>query len=99
MSPRQLASEAGLQVGSLSNHISTKQQLLLDLIDAHMKELLVRLDDDFIEIIDPVNRLRAFIDFHLRYHMKKKSEISVVDLELRSLESSNHGDRGFTQIE
>src|SRR5215510_14723697 len=39
MSLRQLAAEVGIQAGSLYNHISTKQELLFDLIQDHINEL------------------------------------------------------------
>ena len=44
MSLRQLAAEVGIQSGSLYNHISTKQELLFDLIRDHINELLRQLD-------------------------------------------------------
>ncbi len=44
MSLRQLAAEVGIQVGSLYNHISTKEDLLYDLIRAHMDELFLQFD-------------------------------------------------------
>ena len=44
MSLRQLAAEVGIQSGSLYNHISTKQQLLFDLVQDHINELLRQLD-------------------------------------------------------
>ncbi len=40
MSLRQLAAEVGIQSGSLYNHISTKQELLFDLVRDHINELL-----------------------------------------------------------
>ena len=44
MSLRDLAAEVGIQVGSLYNHISTKQELLFDLVQDHVNELLRQLD-------------------------------------------------------
>ena len=44
MSLRQLAAEVGIQAGSLYNHISTKQELLFDLVQDHINELLRQLD-------------------------------------------------------
>ena len=40
MSLRQLAAEVGIQPGSLYNHISTKQDLLFDLVQDHINDLL-----------------------------------------------------------
>jgi AcrR family transcriptional regulator len=44
MSLRQLAAEVGIQPGSLYNHISTKQDLLFDLVQQHMNTLLRALE-------------------------------------------------------
>ena len=54
MSLRQLAGEVGIQAGSLYNHISTKQELLFDLIQDHINELLRQLD----RAIEAVGRQR-----------------------------------------
>jgi len=44
MSLRDLAAEVGIQVGSLYNHISTKQELLFDLVQDHVNALLGQLE-------------------------------------------------------
>jgi AcrR family transcriptional regulator len=90
MSLRQLAAEVGIQVGSLYNHISTKQALLFDLIDSHMRALLAELEKALQGIEDPVDRLRAFIAFHVSYHILRKREVFISYSELRSLEPDNY---------
>src|SRR3954464_10947701 len=75
MSLRQLASEVGIQAGSLYNHISTKQVLLFDLIKTHMEELLERLDAALDGTAPPVEQLKSFIGFHLGYHIARKMEV------------------------
>src|SRR5207344_2443537 len=55
MSLRQLAAEVGIQSGSLYNHISTKQELLFDLIRDHINELLRQLDRALQEKQRPVD--------------------------------------------
>ena len=50
MSLRQLAAEVGIQSGSLYNHISTKQELLFDLVRDHINELLRQLDRALLHI-------------------------------------------------
>ncbi len=92
MSLRQLASEVGIQVGSLYNHISTKEDLLYDLIKVHMDELFrqfdqIRADTD---AQDPVERLKAFITFHVTYHIVRKREVFIGYSELRSLEPNHY---------
>jgi AcrR family transcriptional regulator len=90
MSLRQLAGEVGIQAGSLYNHISTKQELLFDLIQDHINELLRQLDRALDGKEEPVEKLRAFVAFHVTYHMTRKREVFIANSELRSLEPKNY---------
>jgi AcrR family transcriptional regulator len=90
MSLRQLAAEVGIQVGSLYNHISTKQYLLFDLVQDHINELLRQLDRALQGKDEPVERLRAFVAFHVSYHMTRKREVYIANSELRSLDLKNY---------
>ena len=92
MSLRQLASEVGIQVGSLYNHISTKEDLLYDLIKVHMDELFAQFDQirSEMEGQGPVERLKAFIAFHVTYHILRKREVFIGYSELRSLEPNHY---------
>ena len=90
MSLRQLAAEVGIQSGSLYNHISTKQELLFELIRDHINELLRQLDRALEGKVRPVDRLRAFTAFHVSYHMTRKREVFIANSELRSLEPKNY---------
>ena len=89
MSLRQLAAEVGIQSGSLYNHISTKQELLFTLVRDHINELLRQLDRALQGIERPTDKLRAFVAFHVTYHMTKKREVFIANSELRSLEPKN----------
>jgi len=90
MSLRQLAAEVGIQAGSLYNHISTKQDLLFDLVQDHINDLLRELDLALAGNADPVERLRAFVAFHVTYHMTRKREVFIANSELRSLDAKNY---------
>lgn len=90
MSLRRLAASVGIQAGSLYNHISTKQQLLFDLIHTHMRALLAELAVALSGIACPIERLRAFVAFHVRYHITRKREVFISYSELRSLEPANY---------
>jgi AcrR family transcriptional regulator len=91
MSLRQLASEVGIQAGSLYNHITTKQELLFDLVKTHMDELLQETDRALKGVERPDDQLKAFIAFHLDYHTVHKWEVFISYSELRSLEPGNYG--------
>ena len=90
MSLRQLAAEVGIQPGSLYNHISTKQELLFDLVQEHIKELLRQLDLALQGKDQPADKLRAFVAFHVTYHMTRKREVFIANSELRSLEPRHY---------
>jgi AcrR family transcriptional regulator len=90
MSLRQLAAEVGIQSGSLYNHISTKQELLFDLVRDHINELLRQLERALEGKERPAEKLRAFVAFHVTYHMTKKREVFIANSELRSLEPKNY---------
>jgi len=90
MSLRQLAAEVGIQPGSLYNHITTKQELLFDLVQDHINELLRQLDSALEGKQEPLDRLRAFVAFHVAYHMTRKREVFIANSELRSLEPRNY---------
>ena len=87
MSLRRLAAEVGIQAGSLYNHITTKQDLLFDLIKVHMDELLNGWIRRWKGISNPEDRLQAFIAFHVGYHIARKREVFICYSELRSLEA------------
>ena len=90
MSLRQLAAEVGIQAGSLYNHISTKQDLLFDLVQDHINDLLRELDLALEGKADPVEKLRSFVAFHVTYHMTRKREVFIANSELRSLDAKNY---------
>lgn len=92
MSLRQLAAEVGIQVGSLYNHISTKEDLLYDLIRAHMDELFLQFDAAMgtVDGRGAEERLRAFVAFHVTYHIVRKREVFIGASELRSLEPNHY---------
>lgn len=90
MSLRQLAAEVGIQSGSLYNHILTKQELLFELVRDHINELLRQLDRALEGKQKPSEKLRAFVAFHVTYHMTRKREVFIANSELRSLEPANY---------
>ena len=89
MSLRGLATEVGLQPGSLYNHMKTKQELLFVLIHDHMTALLERVDAALEGLDGPQARLEAFTAFHLSYHIERKREVFIGSSEIRSLEPEN----------
>src|SRR6056297_3337236 len=85
VSMRQIAREVGVQAGALYTYTPDKQALLFDLMQAHMLELL----DAFTaepKPADPLERLQAFVRFHIRHHLDRDDAVFVSYMELRNLE-------------
>lgn len=86
MSLRQLAAEVGLQSGSLYKYFGNKQSLLFDIVRDHMDDLIARAEVALADIEAPLDRLKAFVDFHLRYHMTRNADVFIANMEIRSLD-------------
>ncbi len=83
---RNIANEVGIQVSSIYNHIDNKEELLAEIMLAVMDELL----DSVNAVLDGLeggakDRLKAVIDFHIRYHAEHAREVFIGNSELRSL--------------
>lgn len=83
---RAVASEVGIQVGSLYNHISGKEELLTDIMVSVMDELLEAVHKS-IDNAEPgaVSKFKAAVDCHLRYHAEHAREVFIGNSELRAL--------------
>lgn len=82
---RQVAAAAGLKVGSLYNHIDSKEHLLLQIMGGIIDDLL---DDarSALEIEgDAVDKLQSVLAAHIRFHAKRAQEVFIGNTELRSL--------------
>jgi AcrR family transcriptional regulator len=82
---REVASAVGIQVGSLYNHISGKDQLLSSIMIEVMEDLLAAMAAATGELEDPVERLTAAIDCHIRFHAERRRDVFIGNSELRSL--------------
>jgi AcrR family transcriptional regulator len=83
---RQISEMVGLQVGSLYNHIASKEALLFDIMNGVMLELL----DETVEEMeragdDRVGRTLAFLGTSIRFHALRQKETFIGNTELRGL--------------
>jgi AcrR family transcriptional regulator len=85
MNLRMLAKAVGIQAGSLYNYISNKQQLLFSLMRAIIEELTAELDASIESVEDPLDRLKIFVKGHVNSHTRRKEEVFIGNMELRSL--------------
>lgn len=92
VSMRAIASEVGVQAGALYNYTPDKQSLLFDLMRGHMEELLA--EADFSINGTALDRLRRFVEFHIRFHADRPEEVFIAYMELRNLSPEN-----FAEIE
>ncbi|MBV50575.1 MAG: TetR/AcrR family transcriptional regulator [Sulfitobacter sp.] len=87
VSMRAIATEVGVQAGALYNYTPDKQTLLFNLLHDHMEELLEAQRDDITT--SPLDRLRDFVDFHIRFHADRPDEVFISYMELRNLTAEN----------
>lgn len=82
---REIAKGVGLQVGSLYNHISGKEELLTSIMMSIMSDLISAFQASVAQVTHPVDALRAAIDLHIRFHAERARDVFIGNSELRSL--------------
>ena len=93
VSMRQLASDVGVQVGTIYNYTKDKQALLFAIMSEHMTELLQAWSRGG-QSTDPIDQLTQFLNFHLDYHLARRDAVFIAYMELRNLDAAN-----FAEIE
>jgi AcrR family transcriptional regulator len=86
VSLRQLAEGVGLHVGSLYNHIESKQALLFELIRDHLENLLDHVEWQVKKSSGVEARLHAFIASYIEFQLLHREHAQLSALELRNLE-------------
>lgn len=89
VSMRQIATEVGVQAGTLYLYTRDKQSLLFDLMQGHMEELLAAWRAEVVPGIDPAEALEAFVRFHIRFHIERPDSVFIAYMELRNLDPGN----------
>src|SRR5690606_30353385 len=90
MTLRELAGRVGVQPGSIYRYFPSKGRMLVELLTEHLQFLLERWELERPDAGDPVARLRAFVDFHVRSHTLRRREVFVANMELRSLAPADY---------
>ena len=93
VSMRQLASDVGVQVGTIYNYTKDKQALLFAIMSEHMTELLQAWSRGG-QSTDPIDQLTQFLNFHLDYHLARRDAVFIAYMELRNLDAAN-----FAEVE
>jgi len=87
VSMRQIAAAVGVQAGALYAYTPDKQALLANLLTDHMENLLAAWDDE--PAGTPLERLEAFVRFHIAYSLDHADSVFLSYMELRNLTPEN----------
>jgi AcrR family transcriptional regulator len=86
---RDIAKEVGIRAPSLYNYISSKEQLLYELMKDPLTAMLAEYRALVKDLDDPAEKLRVFVQVHLNFHLRSRLDVFIGNMELRSL-SANH---------
>jgi|HubBroStandDraft_3_1064219.scaffolds.fasta_scaffold00225_5 AcrR family transcriptional regulator len=82
---RTIADRVGLQVSTLYNYISGKEELLYLIMKDGIVEIAAALDAAIAGLTDPCDRLRAAVRSHVLHHAHRQFRAWVGHVEVRSL--------------
>jgi len=83
---RAVAGEVGIKVGSLYNHMGSKEELLLDIMMDVMDQLTPLVESAAASAgPDPVDQLKAALGAHISFHASHARETFIGNSELRAL--------------
>jgi AcrR family transcriptional regulator len=82
---QQIADVVGLQKGSLYHHISSKEELLYEVVMAGLTQLGERLEAVVNSCLPPAEKLRQLVETHIRYAAENLDIATVVLFEHRAM--------------
>ncbi len=88
---RDIARISGIQAASIYYHYASKQALLVEIMDTHMRNLNANLQRIVQETSPIEQRLHEAIANHIRLHTTYKAEFFIIDTEIRALEEDQRG--------
>lgn len=86
---RNIAELAGIQAASIYYHYPSKQALLVEIMDTHMRQLNACLEQIIAQPVGIAERLYEAIASHIRLHTTHKAEFFIIDTEIRALEGEH----------
>lgn len=88
-SMREVATEAGMPIATIYQHVSGKEQLLLFVFETYMSEILEALDRANATSSSPRERLRSCVGATLSLYDKYRAQIRLIHQEGRALGAEN----------
>jgi AcrR family transcriptional regulator len=88
---RDIARIAGIQAASIYYYYASKQALLVEVMETHMRQLNANLEHIVSKQDGVQQRLYEAISNHIRLHTTYKSEFFIIDTEIRALKGENRG--------
>ena len=86
---RDIARIAGIQAASIYYHYQSKQALLVEIMESHMRQLNANLERIVSKHNTVQQSLYEAISNHIQLHTTHKSEFFIIDTEIRALEDEN----------
>ena len=87
---RDIAKEVGIRAPSLYNYISSKEQLLYELMKDPLTSMLAEYRALVKAVDDPAEKLKVFVQVHLNFHLHSRLDVFIGNMELRSLSASHY---------
>ena len=87
---REIAKEVGIRAPSLYNYISSKEQLLYELMKDPLTSMLTEYRALVKNVGDPAEKLKVFVQVHLNFHLHSRLDVFIGNMELRSLSASHY---------
>src|SRR6478752_8196414 len=89
-SMRDISRETKVSLAGLYHYCKSKEELLFLIQDNCFGRVLERLEERLADVVDPVLKLRIFIENHLSFFAANMAEMKVLSHEAESLQGQLH---------